>query len=294
MSDLKQVVLDHTLFPHIISRVGFFAPQAIRVTSRKWRERVDNTFLHWRIGDRGFNHVNNPNALRRIAPYEAELPRARYVDVMDEPDPRWTFPHAEIVRYFVGSESPSRLTASTVIAFRMRNWDGLEGVDHLVMSLDHNTAADIQPGFVPASVTRVTVLMRTGTPYLLIGWLFQPMGHRIALGDLDITVVCTSKCKARSLGCYRTSQIKSSAMLAIHRWRLDLASRSLHKFRQDDSSWMRWPADDVYASELNKRFNSKPLVHSAARVRHATLDEWREQVGNTVFRLATDPANVVE
>jgi hypothetical protein len=304
-------MLDHSLYPHLVERIAFWAPYELRGASRYWRKRVDASFTHWRIQDptqepdpkRDFPDF--PAQLVRLGPYPDEVSTARYLDVGSPPDPRWVFPNLEIARYLDGAEGDLRLGAPTVILHGpiASSWQDLhrrrtdrarlqfpETVEHVIMSLgqpvpDSNVWENrIQNldnffgGFTPFPdnelwlrplIKRITVVLRKDAPHVRNKYYFWSIPYRIIRGDLDFTVVC---------GCCGhdaspTDSLRVDAIKTASAWR-DLFEEPTVGASHD---W--WPS----ARELlpSDKFNPQ-----AERVRSISYNEWREEVGETLFRLA--------
>ncbi len=121
-STAKSASLDHTLVPHIVERIGRYAPSQVRSTSRHWATRIDSSAAHWRIQDTKHPTAPPTAQLTRRAPHDGEISHARYLDVAGPPDPRWIFPALEVVRYLHSSHGNVRFEASTVILYGTTDW----------------------------------------------------------------------------------------------------------------------------------------------------------------------------
>jgi hypothetical protein len=159
-------------------------------------------------------------------------------------------------------------------------------------------------------VRSVTVLLLSGADLSLDtrhifypSQLFTPLAHLIALHDANITVVCglTSKPSHPFLAdtpCCRehdTAHLREDAILEARWWRRIVA----YKLSGQDGE-PKWPGDDHAWPQNDEEAATVPILApldtfdpKAENVRCITLNEWRDEVGETMFRLATDADYVV-
>jgi hypothetical protein len=324
--------LDHTMFPHIVERIGRYAPSELRFTSRHWATRVDSSAAHWRIQDAKHPTAPPTAQLARCAPHDGEISRARYLDIAGPPDPRWTFPALEVVRYLHSSHGNVRFEAPTVILYgptdwTMGSWSQLaspdtsdrldfkaalsfpETVEHVVMSTgqtiytetpgtwasrdrDHDRSTnDIvflrminllrnQP-----HVKRLTVVLRDGANPTSLAF-FYCIPHRITFNDLDITLVCACPEDSEEHTQHHTAALRAVAADWAQEW-LDRLEWCAY-YDADPQMGYFWHGGFAEAFDILERFPPDTFRPTAERVRGISHDEWHDEVGETVFRLATE------
>lgn len=309
------VRLDHDFHRYIVSRIAAAAPRELRAASREWRAVVDAQFPHWRLHDPDADDARAPGSqMLRTAPHDGERPSVRYLDVASAPDQRWAFPNLAVVRYLPGSSADVRFDAHTAIIFppaRLPDgfWDDFHAfptsVKHLVLVFGPTTnpkrarpALEETPADTwidravrtqsQSGLERLTLVIQEGgagpTWFLLEEDILKQMVH---IG-LNCTVVCSCDAEWEILHAWHEWAVRGiGRTLRVIRWAAFFASTS---FRPKDGEQSK-SKSKPYCEAI--RYTEPSADPESACVRGIKFDEWRDEVGETLFRLATEEDYVV-
>ncbi len=121
--------------------------------------------------------------------------------------------------------------------------------------------------------------------------IFYCIPHSIAFNDLDITLVCACPEGSEEHTRHDTGALRAVATDWAHTWH----ERLEECIENDGGPHMAylWHGGYDEACDILDRFPPDTFRPTAERVRHISHDEWRDEVGETVFRLATGEDYVV-
>jgi hypothetical protein len=125
-------------------------------------------------------------------------------------------------------------------------------------------------------VKQVTVVLRKSVSSSLID-LLDYLAPRIAFEDIDVTVVCACHEDSAPHLAHNTEALRREAIAMAWLWRDQRTPGDHHSALYHDNF-----------RTLEQRLPIATFAPTAERVRNIHLDEWRGEVDEDVFRLATE------
>jgi hypothetical protein len=254
------------------------------------------------------------------------IPPARYFDVLPcAPVPSSkiikapsSFPNLDLVRYLPGKHGHLDYPAPTAILFVpidcLYPWGELvldEAVKHLVLNMwllheaavingagdnsesnrDRDTRFAVRQWFSMVyflyhqpHIRSLTVVFHRLHEVLNCATLFNPLAHLIALHGGKITLVCGKCDSVQPCSSHpNTAVLRGDAINCAHFWRRNYSDFSY-----------AWPTNEEEAQTVPILAPLDTFNPQAENVRCISLQEWRDEVGEALFGLATDITYIVD